>query len=109
MLPAASDPGPPPLIQMAGPRPPLLGPTFSIDARPRVLASNAMIHPVYGGKSQCDVQLVTINPFTWSSAARSSYWPGSKLVDPPPAVGYVAEISVGPLNSSAPVVTSSAC
>ncbi len=49
-----------------------------------------------------------MEPFASSNAARSSYWPGSNVVDPLD-VGNVAVTSVGPLKSSAPVVTSRAC
>src|SRR5260370_5753632 len=72
-----------------------------------------MTHAVYGKMSQCEAQLVYPVPFHNSNPARSLYCIGSKVSTfpmlPDPLPGYVACTSIGPLNSSPPVVKSSAC
>src|SRR5450755_3471189 len=98
MLPAESAAGPAPAIH----RPPLdpLGVTFSTLDGASVAASKAMIHPVYGSMSQCEVHAVMIWPFSSNRAARSSYCFGSNATAPPelpaPVPGNDAATAFGP-------------
>ena len=92
MLPSGSAAGPAPAIQNA-PREPL-GVTLRTAVCVNVAGSYAMIQPVYGSISQCDVHAVISRPFTSSSADRSSYCLGSNVLTPPalpsPLPGNVA-------------------
>src|ERR1039457_1437772 len=111
MLPFASAAGPAPACHTDPSLP--LGVKFRTLTRLRLVSLYPMTHAVYGKWSQCDAQLVYTVPFQTSKPARSLYCFGSKVSRPPtlpsPVPAYVACTSTGPLNSSPPVVKSSAC